>query len=205
MKQQIFNMVSVAALLAAPASGSLVRGTVSDSLTGAPLNGVKVVLSLTMGEMSLPLDSLITGPTGAYGFPGHTGRQFYLYTIAADCYFHSETIGIVGDNDTITVNIKLKRIHTMVSAAHVPDAFQRVAVRAARSRLFLSGIPSDAAVDIYGLNGRLLLRTVVPAGSPIVNLPESVFRAGRNFVASVSMKNSAVYRMVTLQATNWHN
>jgi hypothetical protein len=157
----------------------MVRGTISDSATGAPIGNVKVILTQSRGEWpDLVLDSSITGTTGSYAFSGLSGGELRIYTIANDYYFQSMSIGPIGVGDTITNDIKLKRIPTMVSAPPYSKAFQSITVRKAKSRLYLSGIKAEAIVDIYNVNGRLLFETVVPAGASEVSMPERIAATG---------------------------
>lgn len=179
MKRKILSIVAVAFCMASPASGSIVRGTISDSATGAPISNVKVVLMQNAGEIELMLDSSRTGPDGSYSFtfPSQVGYGLYIYTISATYYFQSKSIE-AGLDDTITQNIKLRKISTMVLATPHAKALQNIAVRTANSRLYLSGIKTGTMVDIYDLNGRLLLRTAVPAGASEVRIPERGAAAG---------------------------
>jgi hypothetical protein len=149
-------------------SGPLVRGIISDSATGAPIGNVKVVLMLMAGEIDLILDSTRTGTTGGYAFSNRSGSGLYIYTISDRYYYQSTSIAPVGIDDTITKDIKLKRIPTMVSATPDSRALQSRTVRMAKSRLYLSGIEAGAFVGIYDLNGRLLLRAAVPAVSALI-------------------------------------
>ena len=66
----------------------------------------------------------------------------------------------------------------MVSATPHSKALHGITVRTATSRLYLSGIKAEAIVDIYTLNGRLLFRTVVPAGASEVSMPERIAATG---------------------------
>ena len=179
MKRMIFTLVSLTIFSALPASGSMVRGTISDSATGAPIGNVKVIVAQLQGEREVIADSSITGSNGRYSitFSGLSGMGFSIRTIATEHYFQSSPIGAVGIDDTITKDITLKRIPTMVSAAPNHAASPRFTVRAAKS-LFLSGVPTGAVLDIYSLNGRRLFKTVVPAGASEVMIPERIAAAG---------------------------
>jgi 5-hydroxyisourate hydrolase-like protein (transthyretin family) len=158
----------------------MVRGTISDSATGAPISNVKVVLMQMAGEIELMLDSSRTETDGGYSFSflGQSGYGLYIYTISEHYYYQSKSIGSIGIDDTITDDIKLKRISTIVSAAPHFEALQNITVRTAKSRLYLSGIKAKAIVDIYNLNGRLLFRTVIPAGASEVGMPEWIAASG---------------------------
>jgi hypothetical protein len=187
MKQVIYSIVSVMALLALPVSGSMVRGTISDSATGAPISNVRVIFAKSIGEMTLVLDSAITGTTGSFAFPGQSGTGLYLYTIADGYYFQSISIlgGFipVGIDDTITQNIKLKSVPTMVAGAPDAKALHGITVRTSKSRLYLSGIEAGAVVDLYDLNGRRLFRTVMTAGASEVSMPEWIAAAGSYYMS----------------------
>ncbi len=163
----------------------MVRGTISDSATGAPISNVKVIISQIMGELSLLLDSSRTGTDGSYSyaFSGLSGGDLYIYTISDHYYYQSMSIGPIGIDDTITKDIKLKKIPTMVSAMPHSKALQHITVRTVKSRLYLSGIKAKAIVGIYNLNGRLLFKTVVPAGASEVRMPERIAAAGRYYVS----------------------
>ena len=50
MKQMIFTLVLLILFSALPASGSMVRGTISDSATGAPIGNVKVIVAQLQGD-----------------------------------------------------------------------------------------------------------------------------------------------------------
>jgi hypothetical protein len=197
MKRMIFNILSVAILVALPASASMVRGTVTDSATGLPISNVKVIITQMQGEREEIADSSITGSTGSYSitFSNLSGTGFYIRTIATQHYFHSMSIGSIGINDTITRDIKLKRIPTMVSAASHPTASQSITFRTAGSRLYLSGIKIGAIVGIYNLNGRLLFKTVVPAGTSEVRMPEWIAATGC-YQVSISANGCLIRGMV---------
>jgi hypothetical protein len=184
MKRMILRIALSTILIALPASGAIVRGTISDSTTGAPISNVKVLFYLSYGEITVFLDSSITGTTGSYSFPvpASSGVSLYIYTISNKYLFQSTEIlgGIisVGIDDTITQDIKLKKIPTMVSATPNSKPLQSITFRTAKSRLYLSGMLADAVVELYALNGHRLFKTVVPAGASEVMIPERVAAAG---------------------------
>ncbi len=161
-------------------SQKIVRGTISDSATGAPIGNVKVVLLQMAGENELKLDSAITGTSGSYSFsiPNQNAYDLHIYTISDRYFYQSRSVGPLGAGDTITNDIKLKRIPTIVSAAPHSKAAHGITVRTAKSRLYLSGITAGAVVDISTLNGRLLSTTIVPAGASEVRMPEWTGAAG---------------------------
>jgi hypothetical protein len=174
----------------------MVRGTISDSATGAPIGNVKVILALSRGEWpDSVLDSSITGTTGSYAFSGLSGGDLRIYTISNHYYFQSMSIGPLGIGDTITKDIKLKRIPTMVSAPPHSKALQSIFVRTAKSRLYLSGIKAEAVVDIYNVNGRLLFETVVPAGASEVRMPQRIAAAGC-YQASIKTNGLVIHSMI---------
>jgi hypothetical protein len=179
MKQMIFSSVSVMVLLALPASGSMVRGTISDSATGAPISTIKVLLAQSRGEWpDSVLDSSMTGTTGSYAFSGLSKGDFRIYTFANGYYFQSTSLSFVSIDDTITKNIKLKSIPTMVSGAPNIGGLYGITIRAVHSRLYVSGIKAGAVVCLYNLNGRRLFRTAMPAGASEVMIPERIAAAG---------------------------
>jgi hypothetical protein len=53
----------------------------------------------------------------------------------------------------------------MVSATPHSKALQSITIRMAKSRMYLSGIMAEAILDIYTMNGRLLFKTIIPAGA----------------------------------------
>jgi hypothetical protein len=179
MKRMMFSSVLVMALLALPASGSLVRGTICDSATDAPISNIKVLLAQSRGELpDSVLDSSVTGTTGSYAFSGMSKGDLRIYTIANGYYFQSTSLGFVSIDDTITKNIKLKSVPTMVAGVPAAKALHGITVKTVKSRLHLPGIKSGAVVDLYNLNGRRLFRTVMPAGASEVMLPERITAAG---------------------------
>jgi hypothetical protein len=196
MKRMIFGIALGTVLLALPASGGMVRGTISDSATGAPISNVKVILAQSRGELpDSVLDSSITGTTGSYVFSVLSGGDLRMYTISDHYYFQSMSIGPFGIGDTITKDIKLKRIPTMVSAPPYSTALQSITVRTAKSRLCLSGIKAEAVVDIYNVNGRLLFETVVPEGTSEVKMPERLAATGR-YQVSIKTNGLVIRDMV---------
>jgi hypothetical protein len=175
----------------------LVRGIVSDSATGAPIGNVKVVLMNLMGEIDVKIDSTTTDAAGGYKieFSGPVAGDLYVYTISEHYYFRSMSINQSGIRDTIIHDIKLKRIPTMVSAAPHSNALQNITVRAVESRLYLSGMKTRADVDLYALNGRLLLRTNVPAGASVITVPRRLAATGC-YQVSITTDNHRVHCMV---------
>jgi 5-hydroxyisourate hydrolase-like protein (transthyretin family) len=163
-----------------PAS-SVVRGVVSDSATGAPIGGVKVVLMQMAGEIERFIDSLRTGANGGYSFTvsATSLSGLYIYTISNHHYYRSMAIDSVGMGDTITRNIKLKKLPTAVSAPPRFEATQGITVHASRSGLRLCGLKAGAVVELCGVNGRLLLRTAVPTGISEMRIPRGIAATDR--------------------------
>ena len=177
MRVAFASLILLAAIQAYAVS---VRGTISDSATGAPIGNVKVILAQSRGEWpDSVLDSSITGTTGSYAFSGLSGGDLRIYTISDHYYFQSMSIGPFGIGDTITKDIKLKRISTMASDALHSKALQSITVRTAKSRLYLSGITTGAIVGIYNLNGRLLFKTPILTGASEVRMPAWIAETGR--------------------------
>jgi hypothetical protein len=196
MERKIFSIVLVTILLALPASGGMVRGIISDSATGAPISNVKVVLMLMEGELNVMVDSSRTGTIGSYAFPVSSASDlYYIQTISDHYYYQSINVRLIGVNDTIAKDIKLKRILTMVSAAPYSKAVKGVTVRTAKSWLYLSGIKAGAIVNLYTLNGRLLFRTVIPAGASDMRMPKWIAAIG-SYQVSIRANGHLIYGMV---------
>lgn len=199
MSRNMFTIVSVVIFLALPASGFVVRGTISDSATGAPISNVKIVLMLIAGEIEIMLDSSRTGTTGSYSLACSSQSRFesYIYTIADGYYFQHTSVYPAGIDDTITKDIKLKSIPAGVSASPHFKESHSITVRMAKSWLYLSGIKTVAIVDLYNFNGRRLFRTAIPVEATEVRLPEWL-AAGRYHVSIRTngrlIRGTAVFR-----------
>jgi hypothetical protein len=172
-------------------SGCILRGTISDSATGAPIGNAKVVLMQMVGEIDLMLDSSRTQTTGGYAFSNRCGSDLYLYTLSDHYYFQSTSIGQIGIDDTITKDIKLKKISTMVSATPDSRPLQGISFRRSKSGLYLSGIKTDPIVSVYNLNGRLFFKAKVSAGATEVKIPELI-AAGGSYVVSISVNGQKI-------------
>jgi 5-hydroxyisourate hydrolase-like protein (transthyretin family) len=166
MKRKVFAGVAIVGFLALPVPASMVRGTISDSATGAPIGNVKVVFYQVIGERSELLDSSVTGADGGYAFAGPaspagpiTGSGLYIYTINNEYYFHSTEVYLRNSIDTVTYDIRLRRISTGA------EIFSRI-----KSRDKAIGIAGDrpggtsahVVADLYFLNGCRLPGSFMP-------------------------------------------
>jgi hypothetical protein len=181
MKRMIFSSILVTIFMVLSVSGAVVKGSISDSATGLPISNVKVILAQLQGEREQVIDTFITGITGSYSFAfsNPIGSGFYIRTIASQHYFQTTPIiRTIEIDDTITNDIKLRRIPTKVLENNCHKTSQNITIRTIKSRLYVSGIKTGAVVDIYNLNGHLLFRTALPPGVSEVRVPGGIATAG---------------------------
>lgn len=190
MNKILLAGTAIAALLASSASASMVRGTITDSITGVPVSNVKVVFYQVIGEIDRLLDSSVTGtdgryaftgPAGAGGLPVGTGSGLYVYTVHNEYYFHSSGVYLRDSVDTVAQDIRLRRVSTMAETAGYREMAEN---GAAGSPGVAAGMSRRTSIGMFDVKGRLLPgtmasreRTTASAGMVVVKTSGAAARS----------------------------
>ena len=178
-----------------PNGTKTLTGVVTDSISGAPLANVRVLLILGDIEQTpkFLLDS--TDTAGTYWIEGiPVNYPVGMVTTTLPGYkngrISEQILGDGGMADTTIANITLSAYRTSLSSVTL-FTNKKTAVSIAGNRIRLHNVDENSTISIFSAKGRLVYRTNITAYTKTVVLPELKVAAGLYFL-NLSQKNTVI-------------
>lgn len=191
-------------LTAATGGTKTLVGTVTESISKAPVPNARVALQVTSLGGSLTLiDS--TDASGNYAIRG-IPVLVYLGSITATCsgfrnYSNAQvTLGQPGQADTARLNFAMVKILSDIvpgTAAKIVPGAPGIAVSG--TCVALRGFTENGVFSLYSPNGRLVYRTDFPEYTTFLALPSEAVRASGIYILTISQKTAVYRRQVMLR------
>jgi hypothetical protein len=161
-----------------------VKGTITDSATGAALSGATVYLR-SNGQT---LDSMVTDSTGAYTFDSAITGSYVKVEMTG--YTTKRDTLTVTDSAAQTVDIKLAAvpINTIVFSAQNGLSTHQAVNITVNKALCLNNFNGAGVVFLYSANGRLIWKQTFCASSAALMLPMEHRLAGGGYVIRITQK-----------------
>jgi 5-hydroxyisourate hydrolase-like protein (transthyretin family) len=182
-------------MVASTAATKTLMGTVADSATGNPIAGVLVVFRTTGGGGVTLFDS--TDANGKYSIAGismNTNTGTVAATKTGYNNFSRNNVAVADTFDTLNFKMLLTPVQVAVGLSAKSNLSPMITV--AGNGLVISGISTPTVLKLYSLNGILVYRMSVKAGTTAVALPNY---AGRTLVAVVKQQGSEFRSTVTIK------
>jgi hypothetical protein len=154
------SIVVVDLVMIARSSGTIVKGTITDSLSNAYLIGAKLNLQQSAGTGWRTIDSTVSITGGAYTFDSVASGSYRIQ--AALKGYLAKTAGITVRTDTLTADIKLLAVVIVKISGAITDSLSNANLTGAKLILQqrTSGGSWDAVDTTTSANGAYLFDTV---------------------------------------------